>query len=548
MTACWSHDPDSRPEAEVIAKVTQFPPLPPPPLPPAPRPAEVRSGSKKRSPFVTAIAPLAQNSHPQQLHLPAVADTGFGQIHTVYRVDAVETVTCAISDLRGRVWIGGSGVPNSADPGGKASAAAAFLETKAPSEDRLVVVDGASRCCLACSWSPKPDPHQSIPTLPPNSALPLNLPGGHPVALAVSHEGHLWCADSVGRLLIFSTSSLSLLASVALSTLEPAMAGDCIWMQSVGEAEDAISVVLGLSTGWICCASFTEPDGIVITWALNSLAPAKKSSHHQQQQQLPTGHLYLCACRVAEGTLWLGGGPSVVSEIRQAKESGGWECQATWAVPLLPNGKQPTRVTPHNCGRICTPGPAVTALTSDFECNSATKETRAWIYSYPCNEISCWSVRTRTPLRSLKLDAEGVNLLFNPSLTIPGALPDYTSSIGFPERVIWIPRVGLFAGTSRGALVKFDWPASGSDDGNDAPIVARILRLHRGPGDPCFSLLTSAPRCASHSKGQTMLSLGRGFLHPLHQCLSASQNYTSEYTTSSYFLISLFSDEHFSDI
>lgn len=106
------------------------------------------------------------------------------------------------SDLQGRVWIGGYSVQSEPD---SERAGDAFFESTAPDlMGRLVVVletPNCTSCGLACSWIFRQDKRHY--RLPPHSPLPLNFyDGGHPVALAVDGDGHLWCADSVGRLMV----------------------------------------------------------------------------------------------------------------------------------------------------------------------------------------------------------------------------------------------------------------------------------------------------------------------------------------------------------
>ncbi len=120
--------------------------------------------------------------------------------------------TCFIHllDSRGRVWIGGfcNDANNPLTPSPQLSNGDALLVAP-PLLGRLVTLDNAEGSRLACSWSPCLD--QSIhrrPTPEPiesPASLPLNISGGHPVALCASSEGdHLWCADSLGRLFVFS--------------------------------------------------------------------------------------------------------------------------------------------------------------------------------------------------------------------------------------------------------------------------------------------------------------------------------------------------------
>ncbi|KAM7533897.1 hypothetical protein Aperf_G00000117352 [Anoplocephala perfoliata] len=93
MSLCWSHEPQQRPEASLVVTVTQ-PPLPPPPLSTfaSPTPQETRPSSRSRW---------------RQGRLPVTAETGFDQISSVLRVDAVGVVTCAAQDSDDQIWIGG---------------------------------------------------------------------------------------------------------------------------------------------------------------------------------------------------------------------------------------------------------------------------------------------------------------------------------------------------------------------------------------------------------------------------------------------------------
>ncbi len=98
MTLAWSHDPDQRPEAEHIALLSRYPPPRPPQLTQIVE--EEPKPTKKRSPYFIPLKspsepPGGKPSHPQQSQLPAVVESGFSRIHTVRRVDCVETVTCA---------------------------------------------------------------------------------------------------------------------------------------------------------------------------------------------------------------------------------------------------------------------------------------------------------------------------------------------------------------------------------------------------------------------------------------------------------------------
>lgn len=140
-------------------------------------------------------------------------------------------------------------------------------------------------------------------------------------------------------------------------------------------------------------------------------------------------------------------------------------------------------------------------------------------------------------------------------------------AFGLLQRLLWVPEVGLFAATSRGSLYRLDWPHTIADAAAAAadavePISAQLLRLHRGPADPCFSMLACTPPRAFSAR--RLLSLGRGYLHPLQPCLSSLDTASHHQTapsqsrlkkgpidlstpsaSSSYCLISLFCDEQF---
>nr|CDS21207.1 leucine rich repeat serine:threonine protein [Echinococcus granulosus] len=544
MSLCWSHEPQLRPEASSIVKVTQRP-LPPPTPPP--------------------LSEVSGLQCLRQARLPMAVETGFEAIHNVQRVDAVEVVTCAIIDLQGRVWIGGYSVQSEPDPERSGDA---FFESTAPNRiGRLVAVVetlNSTSCGLACSWTSRRDGNQGQRHhhVPSPSSLPLNLyDGGHPVALSVDADGHLWCADSVGRLMAFSISSLSLLACTSLTkaSLSP-MEGDCIWMLSV----DYRSVVLGLSTGWICSACLNDVGsadsaatavGIVITWSFNSLRQSRRV------KQLSSSNLYLCGVRVSKGLLWLGGTSSTITELQHVDELDTWQQTATWKATIAaPTGAASLAVAmktsqkSHNCGRLCDQSPAVTCITSNWDGKEGSALDRAWTYMYPDGEIVCWSVHTRTPLQSVKLDCGGENLHLYDSASSTSS-SDIALLIGSVEQLLWAPENGLLAGTSRGTLLRIHWPLlnnviTGDDSDIDgafdgasvaasSPITAQALRLHRGPAEACFSLLSAS------------LSLGRGFVHPLRQCLAEccqDGSVSTVVNSNTYFLVSLFTDDGVGDV
>ncbi|KAL5106948.1 hypothetical protein TcWFU_006710 [Taenia crassiceps] len=543
MSLCWSHEPQLRPEASSIVNVTQCP-LPPP----AP----------------SSLSEVSGRQCWRQARLPMTVDTGFEAIHNVLLVDAVEMVTCTVIDLQGRVWIGGYSVQPEPDPEVSGDA---FFDSTAPDRiGRLVVVLETPNptCGLACSWTFRQGENHSQHNchLQSHSPLPMNFyDGGYPVALAVDGLGHLWCADSVGRLMVFSISSLSLLACMSLAKAPlSSMEGDCIWILCVGSC----SVILGLSTGWICSAclndvasvgSATTSPSISITWSFNSLRQSR------QVRQLSSSKLYLCGVRVAEGLLWLGGTSSTITELQRVDKSGTWRQTATWRASIAASvgGTSLTAMSKatqksHNCGRLCDQSPAVTCITSNWDGKEGSALDRAWACTYPDCEIVCWSVRTRTPLQSVKLDSGGENLHLYDSTSSTSSC-DITSSIGSVERLLWTPENGLLAGTSRGTLLRIRWPllnnAIGDDDSDagdvfcgatataSSPITAQALRLHRGPAEAYFSLL-SASR-----------SLGRGFVHPLRQCLAEccpDGSSTAAINANAYFLVSFFVDDGVCDV
>ncbi|KAL5961249.1 Leucine-rich repeat serine/threonine-protein kinase 1, partial [Taenia solium] len=590
MSLCWSHEPQQRPEASSVVKVTQRPLSPPTP---------------------SSLSEASGRQCWRQARLPLTVDTGFEAIHNVLLVDAVEMVTCAVVDLQGRVWIGGYSVQSEPDP--EISGDAFFESTASNHIGRLVVVldtPNFTSCGLACSWTFRQGGNhgQLQYHLPPHSPLPLSFyDGGHPVALAVDGSGHLWCADSVGRLMVFSISSLSLLACVSLAKASlPSMEGDCVWMLCVGSC----SVVLGLSTGWICSACLNDvasadpavtAPSIVITWSFNSLQQSRRV------RQPFSSNLYLCGVRVAEKLLWLGGTSSTITEFHHADKLGTWVQTATWKSSIAAStggGASLTAMTKasqksHNCGRLCDQSPAVTCITSNWSGKEGSALDRAWAYTYPDGEIVCWSVRTRTPLQSVKLDSGGENLhLFDStsstsscdislcngdmetysltvcviSLPVPlwnikprdGEMNEpmaieikspTASSIGSVEQLLWTPENGLLAGTSRGTLLRIRWPLlsntiAGDDSDVDdtfygatatasSPITAQALRLHRGQAEACFILL-SASR-----------SLGRGFVHPLRQCLAEccpDSSASAAINANTYFLVSFFVDDGVCDV
>lgn len=80
MSLCWSQEPQHRPEASSIVKVTQSA-LPSPQLSISTSTVLLESGYRRCF---------------RQISLPMTVDTEFGQIHSVLRVDAVEVVTCAL--------------------------------------------------------------------------------------------------------------------------------------------------------------------------------------------------------------------------------------------------------------------------------------------------------------------------------------------------------------------------------------------------------------------------------------------------------------------
>uniref|UniRef100_A0A158RE58 non-specific serine/threonine protein kinase n=1 Tax=Hydatigena taeniaeformis TaxID=6205 RepID=A0A158RE58_HYDTA len=539
MTLCWCHEPQLRPEASSVAKVTQGPPSPP---------------------TSSTLSEVSGRQCWRQARLPMTVDTGFETIHNVLLVDAVQMVTCAVVDLQGRVWIGGYSAQT--EPDLEVSGDAFFESTAADRIGRLVVVMEASNftCGLACSWTLRTGGNhgQRHYHVPSHSPLPLNFyDGGYPVALAVDGGGHLWCADSVGRLMVFSISSLSLLACLSLTKASlSSMEGDCIWMLCVGSC----SMVLGLSTGWICSACLSDAvpadstataPSIAITWSFNSLRQSRRVRQHSNS------NLYLCGVRVAKGLLWLGGTSSTITELQRVDESGTWRQTATWKASIavsIGGGASLTAMTKasqksHSCGRLCDQSPAVTCITSSWSGKEDSALDRAWVYTYPDSEIVCWSVRTRTPLQSVKLDTGGENLHLYDSTSSTSSC-DITSSIGSVEQLLWTPENGLLAGTSRGTLLKIRWPLLSStidgddsdvDDAFDGPtaavsslITAQALRLHRGPAEACFSLLSAS------------LSLGRGFVHPLRQCLAECSPDGSSNTainSNAYFLVSFFPDD-----
>lgn len=139
------------------------------------------------------------------------------------------------------------------------------------------------------------------------------------------------------------------------------------------------------------------------------------------------------------------------------------------------------------------------------------------------------------------------------SLTMIPSFP--ASSIGVVEQLLWTPENGLLAGTSRGTLLRIRWPllnnAIAGDDSDvddpfygatataSSPITAQALRLHRGSVEACFSLL-SASR-----------SLGRGFVHPLRQCLAEccpDGSASAAINANTYFLVSFFVDDGVCDV
>ena len=110
------------------------------------------------------------------------------------------------------------------------------------------------------------------------------------------------------------------------------------------------------------------------------------------------------------------------------------------------------------------------------------------------------------------------------------------------EQLFWTSEDILLAGTSRGALLQIHWPPRNDDAdilddlstsdsahfSTSLPITARVLRLHQGWGEPCFSLLSRS------------LTLGRGFVHPLRRCLADSLTDDCNDSGNAYFLVSLF--------
>uniref|UniRef100_A0A158QE53 Non-specific serine/threonine protein kinase n=1 Tax=Hymenolepis diminuta TaxID=6216 RepID=A0A158QE53_HYMDI len=517
MSLCWSQEPQHRPEASSIVKVTQNA-LPSPQLSISTSDVLLECGYRRCF---------------RQVRLPMTVDTEFGQIHSVIRVDAVEVVTCAVIDLEDHIWIGG--YSSQTDSGDLDISGDAFFSRSTSSDriGRLFVLtenENAFHCVLVCSWCPR---HEDCDHLPKPAPLPLNLhDGGYPVAMTMDSGDRLWCVDSVGRLMIFSISTLSLLASISLlKGYSSPIDGDCICMFPV----DDCTMVLSFSTGWICSVHLTpeSPDSasaILMPWSLNTLR------QNRRVKQPPGSCLYLCGARVSErqvkdfkmkghylliSFIWLGGTSDNLTEFQRLPNTESWQQTSAWkasistnseTVPLSLTKKKPSAV-PHSCGRLCDKSPTVTCITTSWSGGGDEGYSqRVWTYSYP------------------------------------------VSSIGSVEQLLWTAEHGiLLAGTSRGALLKIIWPIyddqtstnSDVDDENfsdlsslspgrsafNRPITARVLRLHSGPAERCFNLLSE------HR------SLGWGFVHPLHRCLEdAARSDIANYECG-YFLVSLLPED-----
>uniref|UniRef100_A0A0R3T3W3 non-specific serine/threonine protein kinase n=1 Tax=Rodentolepis nana TaxID=102285 RepID=A0A0R3T3W3_RODNA len=549
MSLCWSHEPQQRPEASSIVKVTQST-LPPPHLSTPPSTISLDSGNRRCL---------------RQTGLPMTVDTGFGQIRNVMRVDAVEVVTCAVIDSEDRIWIGG--YSSQTDSDGLNISGDAFF-SRSTSSNRIgrlfaLMADGTtSQCVLACSWFHRN--YEDCDHLPKPSPLPINLLGeGYPVAVAVDDGDRLWCVDCVGRLMIFSISTLSLIASTSLlkGSHNP-MDGDCILMFPA----DKYTMILIFSTGWICSVHLTpetpnSASAILVPWHLNTL-------HQNRRIKQSSGScLYLCGARqifYGFSFIWLGGTSNNLAEYQRLPNTEAWQQTSTWKAsisndteigPLPLTTKRPSSA-PHGCGRLCDKSPAVTCITSSWSIGADERcPQRVWTSSYPVGEIVCWSVRTRAPLQSIKLDFDGGNLHVQ-DITATD-FPDIVSSIGSVEQLLFTAKHGfLLVGTSRGALLKILWPiyddkTGGNIDADDdscsdvsslssgrlasnRTITARVLRLHRGPAERCFNLLSE------HR------SLGRGFIHPIYKCLEdVARSDVANYECGYFFISLLPKDDDF---
>nr|CDS25898.1 leucine rich repeat serine:threonine protein [Hymenolepis microstoma] len=546
MSLCWSHEPQQRPEASSIVKVTQNA-LPSPHLLTSPSTVFLDSGNRRCL---------------KQSCLPMTVDTGFDQICNVMRVDAVEVVTCAVIDSEDRIWIGG--YSSQTDSDGLDVSGNAFFSRSTSSNrvGRLFVLteDGKTfRCVLACSWSHSN--YEDRNRLPKPASLPINLLGeGYPVAMAVDGGDRLWCVDSVGRLMIFSISTLSLIASTfLLRGSHNQIDGDCILMFPA----DKYTMILSFSTGWICSVHLTpefpgSASTILIPWYLNTLRQSRRI------KQSSSSCLYLCGARVSENFFWLGGTSDNLTEFQRLPNTETWQQTSTWKASVAnytENGpmplitKKPSNAS-HGCGRLCDKSPAVTCITTSWSVDVDKRYPQmVWTSSYPVGEIVCWSVRTRAPLQSIRLGFDGGNLHFQD--TTATAFPDIVSSIGSVEQLLFTAKHGfLLVGTSRGALLKIHWPiyddktsaSIGIDDDNcsdvsslssgrlalNRTITARILRLHRGPAERCFNLLSE------HR------SLGRGFVHPIYKCLEdVARSDVANYECGYFFISLLPKDDNF---
>uniref|UniRef100_A0A183SIM9 Protein kinase domain-containing protein n=1 Tax=Schistocephalus solidus TaxID=70667 RepID=A0A183SIM9_SCHSO len=376
------------------------------------------------------------------------------------------------------------------------------------------------------------------------------------------------------------------------------------------------SVVLGLATGWLgtaCLSQSVRDDPSVlpahslrIDWTENLLRRQCR--------------LYLCGAEVGKGLCWLAGTGSCIAAYTTSFTFGGdsevmvdsqpalrLQLDSSWN-PRKSSASSSGSGTQHaKCGRLCgLQTSAVTSIavdTSDYgshpegmqaaeafsinKCNdlsnpyllltlSLAKALSHSGFSRPssppsfpshlslAHEVTCWSVSSRSPLRSISLFG-----LISPRQ--PARAPVEHSSMasrgstmgGFVQRLCWIQEVGLLAGTSRGALLKITWPSFPVD----ASITCTHLRLHRGPADPCFVLIGSVPNAVDAPSvgpvggyiGQRcLLTVGRGFLHPLRAVVSSYQSEMTELEgnvmgedvptsslSSHFFITGLFSDEFF---
>nr|VZI44507.1 unnamed protein product [Spirometra erinaceieuropaei] len=508
------------------------------------------------------------------------------------------------------VWLGGgtSTQGRLTTPTGRITAATASATGTSPSD---AMADSTAR--LACVWSVFTSVGGSFSaatnSLPPaGEPLPLSLtgPSAFPTALCHSSDftapdgaGILWCADSCGRLFAICCSTLTLLAAVTffeerLRTLQPprettatCSADDCIVLfpmhqplQSVPRTagdrpRPVASVILGLATGWLGAAclsrsarenpSVLPAHSLRIDWTDNLLRRQCR--------------LYLCGAEVGRGLCWLAGTGSSIAAYTTSFASGNDAETTTDLPPVLqlkldaswharkPSSSSSRSEAEHTkCGRLCSSQSlAVTSLavdTTDYGSNpeglqasEAFVYQRVWTYTYPAHEVTCWSVDSRSPLRSISL----FGLKFCPQ---PPRIPADESSTafrgptmgGFVQRLCWIPEVGLLAGTSRGALLKLTWPSFP----DEAPITCTHLRLHQGPSDPCFVLIGPVSNAGDVSSAcpvggdigrRCLLTVGRGFWHPLGGIVSAGSSELAAEgvpaSSSHFFITSLFSDEFF---